>query len=70
MVENVLEFIREMRDELDIEEQIMFFIVFLFFCFSVGFLVYALIAIAFSQPYIFIPIYFIIFVLWQCYRRL
>ena len=70
-IENIVNFVREARDEADcLGERIMFFGAFLFIGFCSIFFAFALCMLAFSFPKVFIPIYFTIFILWQGYKRL
>ena len=70
-IEKAVQFIREARDEADcLGEQIMYFFAFLLIAAGVGFIGFGVVALAFSFPKVFIPLYLIIFILWQGYKRL
>ena len=70
-IENVLNFIREARDEADsLEDHILFFVVFLLMGAGIIFFSFLLCFLAFTFPKVFIPLYFSIFILWQGYKRL
>ena len=70
-IENIVNFVRELRDEADcFAEHVMYFVAFL--AFGTGFIAiaFAICMLAFSFPKVVIPFYFSIFILWQGYKRL
>jgi len=70
-IENIVNFVRETRDEADcLGEHILFFFTFLMLAIGVGFIGFSVVALAFTIPKVFIPIYLSIFILWQGYKRL
>ena len=70
-IENIVNFVREARDEADcLGEHILFFSAFLLMATGVGFIGFGVVALAFTIPKVFIPLYLSIFILWQGYKRL
>lgn len=70
-IENIVNFVREVRDEADcFAEHVMYFMVFLVW--GAGFIAIAFMIclLVFSFPKVVIPISLSIFILWQGYKRL
>ena len=70
-IENVVECIREARDEAEsFGEQILFFVAFITIGLTLISVTFIICALVFSFPKVVIPIYLSIFILWQGYKRL
>lgn len=70
-IEHITNEIREARNEADgLGEEILLFTVFSLLLFGIIAVGIGILALAFTLPRFFIPLYIVIFVLWQGYKRL